>query len=69
MNKKFSSTLVLYAIWIAIVVIRLSLGTFHYVALWLILFFVALVIKDILVYFVDLKPTSKITYVGIGNKE
>ena len=46
---------------------RLSLGTFQYVALWLILFFVALVIKDILVYFVDLKPTSKITYVGIEN--
>ncbi len=67
MNKKVSSTIVLYAIWIAIVIMRLSLGTFQYVALWLILFFVALVIKDILVYFVDLKPTSKITYVGIEN--
>ena len=69
MNKKLSSTIVLYAIWIAIVIMRLSLGTFQYIALWLILAFVALVIKDILVYFVDLKPTSKITYIGTRKQE
>ncbi|MEI6775119.1 MAG: hypothetical protein WCL18_10540 [bacterium] len=46
---------------------RLSLGTFQYVALWLILALVALVIKDVLLYFVVLKPTAKIMYSGIGN--
>ncbi|MEI6672648.1 MAG: hypothetical protein WCL02_04925 [bacterium] len=67
MNKKVSSPLILYGIWIVIVVMRISLGTFQYVALWLILVLVALVIKDVLVYFVVLKPTNKITYVKIEN--
>jgi len=66
MTKKLSSTLLFYVIWLVIVIMRVSLGTFQDVALWLILVLVALVIKDVLLYFVILKPSKKITYIGIG---
>ena len=60
--KNTSLTILLYIIWLIILIMRISFWTFEQVWLWLILVFIILVIKDTLLYMVDIKPTKKISY-------
>jgi hypothetical protein len=60
--KNTSLTLGLYVIRLIIVIMRISLGTFDVIWFRLILVLVLLVIKDVLLYMVDCKATSKETY-------
>lgn len=59
---KYSTTIWLYALWLVIVIMRISLGTFDLVGFRLIFILVILVIKDILLYMVDFKATEVRTY-------
>ncbi|MCX6823391.1 MAG: hypothetical protein NTX91_05400 [candidate division SR1 bacterium] len=64
-NKKTIS-IVLYVIWLIILLMRIATRSFADVGLYLILALDVLIIKDVLLYLVKLKPTKKI---GIGNLE
>lgn len=64
-NKKTIS-IVLYVIWLIILLMRIATRSFADVWLYLILALDVLIIKDVLLYLVKLKPTKKI---GIGNLE
>ena len=62
MTKKISSTIFLYLVRAIIVIMRIVLGSFEQVGVWLILAGVCLVIKDILLYLFTPLPTQTSTY-------
>jgi len=62
MSTKLWSTIFLYIIWLIIVIFRVILGSFEEVWLWIVLAFNILVIKDVLLYMVDIKANKKISY-------
>ena len=55
-------SIALYILRIIIVVMRISLGTFDVIGLGAVLLLVALIIKDILLYGVEIKATKVTSY-------
>ena len=62
MTKKVSSTIFLYLVRAIIVIMRIALGSFEQVGIWLVLAGVCLVIKDVMLYLFTPLPTQNTTY-------